>query len=146
MEMGPPHNVNEQWCSISKSYQWVSKQKDFHWGAVDSEPTQWNDWHLVRGFQTTCESMTWNMEAYTSLSRRSAEAKFQYSPIVRFYKKNKNLKTARPKSHLNLLVTEILTSWQSHTCNKNIQRSDKNPINFGLVLSTPHHADRDHTQ
>lgn len=40
MEMGPLHNVHEQWCSISKFYQWLREQKDFHCGAAECEPTQ----------------------------------------------------------------------------------------------------------
>lgn len=46
--------VHEQWCSISKFYQWLREQKDFHCRAAECEPTQWNAWCLVRGFQTTC--------------------------------------------------------------------------------------------
>lgn len=34
---------------------WVNK-KDFHQGAAECEPTQWNAWRLVRAFQTTCSS------------------------------------------------------------------------------------------
>lgn len=50
--MGRLHNMQEQWRSISKFYQ-VSEQKDFRWGAAECEPTQWNAWRLVRGFQST---------------------------------------------------------------------------------------------
>lgn len=53
MKTGPLHKVHEQWRSISKIYQWGREQKDFHCAAAECEPTQWNAWRLVRGFQTT---------------------------------------------------------------------------------------------
>lgn len=69
MEMGPVYNVHEHWCSISKFYQWVSEQKDFHCGAAECKPTQWNAWRLVRGFQkTTCDWTTQLVRLHEALS------------------------------------------------------------------------------
>lgn len=66
-EMGPVYNVHEQWPSISKFYQWMSEQKDFHSGAAECKPTQWNAWRLVRGFEKPHGTELHNLSDYTRL-------------------------------------------------------------------------------
>lgn len=110
-EMGPVYNVHEQWRSISKFYQWMSEQKDFHCGAAECKPTQWNAWRLVRGFRkTTCDQTTRLVRLHKALlaaqpmpnsmisspSCKTLQTDFEISP------KNHTM----PECHANLFLTE----------------------------------------
>lgn len=108
--MGPVHNVHEQWCSISKFCQWMSEQKDFHSGAGECEPAQWNAWRLVQGLEQTTGDWTAQLVRLPEAlpDAQSMPNSMMSSLHARLYKQIWKIspETSMPECHANLLLTD----------------------------------------